>query len=531
MLAISCSQLLSFGQENGCKSSVEGTIKGSFKPNSLDLRAHPRRNWMNIRMSSLLPNLGANASSRPNTFSAHQKHIQQILAVTFASVSILSGLLTFYWFLKLKRIYRHELIMLLVASNMFKAIWYLVLPTVILVQTHPFSSEFCLASGFLLATGIEASGFPPFPARQSNVGLIQLSDFIILLIALQTLLAIVRPGKSSGLHTYRYPAYACCALFSMLLPGLAFLNNNKDQAYISQGAFCYLPIRPIWFRLALSWVPRYIILCTIIGIYITIYLYVTIQFGKFDINLTSSTISAGPSTSDGTRDRPAAPTRTSHSSYLRSKSKEESQGAMKGPSASTRQGSLVPGTSNLSKEESSDPPPDPVVRKPTLLEALRDGSLLPARRNVQAQDVNLLRTRHKAIQRQLRYMFIYPLVYLVMWITPFINHCYYYTEQHNPPFILNSLALISVCLQCAADCLIFSIRERPWRGGAGGSASTGAKRSAGNGSDGEMMQMAGRNGREEMPDEVPQRSGIQSCSEQATREPRKEKNWWDNEII
>ena len=105
-----------------------------------------------------LHNLDANASSRPNTFSAHQKHIQQILAVTFASMSILSALLTFYWFLKLKKIYRHELIMLLVASNMFKALWYLILPSLILVQSHPVSREFCLGSGFLLAAGIEASG-------------------------------------------------------------------------------------------------------------------------------------------------------------------------------------------------------------------------------------------------------------------------------------------------------------------------------------------------------------------------------------
>ena len=352
---------------------------------------------------------------------------------------------------------------------------------------------------------------------------------MILLIAVHTLLAILRPGKSTGLDVYRYPAYACCVVFSILLPGLAFLNRSKNEAYISQGAYCYLPIRPIWFRLALSWIPRYIILCTIIGIYITIYVYVTLQFGKFDINLTTSTLSAVPSATDAIRNKPVTASQTSGPSYVRGRSHEESRPGMNAPSISENRGISAPVTSSPFQPESSDPSPDPVVRKPTLLEALRDKSLLPPRRYSPSQDANhTLRKRHKAIQRQLRYMFIYPLVYLVMWIVPFINHCYYYTEQHNPPFVLNSLALVSLCLQCAVDCLVFSIRERPWRSAAEGSAPTGEKQSAGYASDIEMMEMAGREGRGELTDSAAETNGIRSYS---TRQPKKEKYWWDKEAI
>lgn len=104
------------------------------------------------------PSPEGNAISRQNNYTAHQKHIQQILAVSFASISILSALLTISWFFKLKRIFRHELIMLLVASNMFKAIWYFIPAIVILVQNRPIPIKLCQGAGFLLSVGIESAG-------------------------------------------------------------------------------------------------------------------------------------------------------------------------------------------------------------------------------------------------------------------------------------------------------------------------------------------------------------------------------------
>lgn len=66
---------------------------------------------------------------------------------------------------------------------------------------------------------------------------------------------------------------------------LAFIN--PDWAYLSQGALCTLPIRPFWYRLALAWIPRYLIALIIIGLAIAIYAYVGFEFRSY-ANLTMS---------------------------------------------------------------------------------------------------------------------------------------------------------------------------------------------------------------------------------------------------
>lgn len=48
--------------------------------------------------------------------------------------------------------------MLLIASGMFKALWYWIPPIGILVSQEPISHGLCQAAGFFLALGIEASG-------------------------------------------------------------------------------------------------------------------------------------------------------------------------------------------------------------------------------------------------------------------------------------------------------------------------------------------------------------------------------------
>jgi G protein-coupled receptor GPR1 len=79
-------------------------------------------------------------------------------------------------------------------------------------------------------------------------------------------------------------------------------------------------------------------------------------------------------------------------------------------------------------------------------------------------DAEMLRTRDK-IRRQLRFLFIYPLVYIGMWILPFVSHVLQYDDRYalNPPFALTCVTTISICIQAAVDCWLFSTREKPWR--------------------------------------------------------------------
>lgn len=110
-----------------------------------------------------------------NKFTRQEQHIQQILAITSASISLLSGIVSFYWFARMKRNYRHQyvartrlprlrllimlrLIMILIGSDMLKALWCWIPPIVILARQQPVSPGFCQGAGFLLALGIEASG-------------------------------------------------------------------------------------------------------------------------------------------------------------------------------------------------------------------------------------------------------------------------------------------------------------------------------------------------------------------------------------
>ena len=214
--------------------------------------------------------------------------------------------------------------------------------------------------------------------------LINSADFVVLLIALHTVLTIFNPRNhldEGGLYRYRYVVYICWIVFPSLTASLAFFAGNN--AYLEQGSFCALPIRPFWYRLALAWVPRYIILAFILTVYIAIYVYVGYKFNDVEIHTTDRSASI------------------------------ESQ--------------------------------------------LTDGASDGSRRSN-----NCLRKRRRAIRRQLRYIFIYPVVYLVMWVVPFASHCSSYTD-HQTPFAVSTAAIVSSALECTADCIVFWVREKPWR--------------------------------------------------------------------
>lgn len=66
------------------------------------------------------------------------------------------------------------------------------------------------------------------------------------------------------------------------------------------------------------------------------------------------------------------------------------------------------------------------------------------------------------MKRQTRYLFVYPLVYVIVWLMPLVAHIIR-SRGHKTPFAIDLLSLISLCIQGAVDALVFSLRERPWR--------------------------------------------------------------------
>ena len=106
------------------------------------------------------------ALTTENGFSEKQVFIEQCLALIAASISVCSAFVSFYWFIRMRRTFRHSLIMLLIQSDMFKALWYLIHPIVIFrYGSVPSSSAFCHVSGFFIALGIEASGMYEYVFR------------------------------------------------------------------------------------------------------------------------------------------------------------------------------------------------------------------------------------------------------------------------------------------------------------------------------------------------------------------------------
>ncbi|KAK4463190.1 G protein-coupled glucose receptor regulating Gpa2-domain-containing protein [Cladorrhinum samala] len=184
--------------------------------------------------------------------STHMIYILSILSLVFASLSVVSTLSTLYWFVKMRRNFRHELILMLVQSDLIKSAAFVVFPIVSLLWGKVESdSAFCQISGFILTIGIESS------------------DIAILLIALHSVMYIFRP--QSGLFPYKNIAKPVFYLLPILTASLAFING---RGYENVGHYCYLRTDNSWSRLALSWVPRYFICAGIVGIYVFIYFYI-----------------------------------------------------------------------------------------------------------------------------------------------------------------------------------------------------------------------------------------------------------------
>ncbi|KAL9079560.1 MAG: hypothetical protein Q9157_001557 [Trypethelium eluteriae] len=73
--------------------------------------------------------------------------------------------------------------------------------------------------------------------------------------------------------------------------------------------------------------------------------------------------------------------------------------------------------------------------------------------------------RRRAIVRQLRLLFIYPILYIILWLVPFVLHCYQYNDYYaaHPPFALALLAYFALAIMGAVNGIVFNFKERPWR--------------------------------------------------------------------
>jgi G protein-coupled receptor GPR1 len=82
-----------------------------------------------------------------------------------------------------------------------------------------------------------------------------------------------------GLNPYRHYINTILALLPVVLASLAFLP--VAGGYVNGGSVCWLPIRPIWVRVLLSWLPRYIIFVSVSVLSTVVYWHVGHQLKAF----------------------------------------------------------------------------------------------------------------------------------------------------------------------------------------------------------------------------------------------------------
>jgi hypothetical protein len=341
-------------------------------------------------------------------------------------------------------------------------------------------------------------------------------------MAIHSALQIFRPatrGISDGLYDHRRYVFSGGVLIPGIMASLAFVNTGAG--YESLGALCQLPIRPFWYRLALTWVPRYLIALIIFGLAGAIYAYAGCEFRSYS-HLSQSmqtpmATTLGLSRIDGEIEaanellhtemaecRPNHPRRASSIAHDVVASQHRETAVVFGPTiyAPDR---LVPVSVSCVqslRESSTDPPkrstsvrpslsviPSGYTIKPspadldlhaplspltqpmenplsrvipeTLVEKtpVRDvaSSDLPTQRHLQRQ--------RRRIHRQLRLMFVYPLVYILMWLIPFLLHCMNYNDYYanHPLWFLRIGQTICLASMGFVDCFVFSMREKPWR--------------------------------------------------------------------
>ncbi|KAF1990778.1 hypothetical protein K402DRAFT_324379 [Aulographum hederae CBS 113979] len=457
-------------------------------------------------------------------FSTNNSHNVMLLSLCTASCSVAMGMLTFYWFCRMKKRFRHKLIMCLILGDLIRALFYFLFAAVTISgQQIRTSTPFCQTDGFFVAYGTE------------------MSDVSILIIslhgALQILSPSVDPTSSGSLFRYRHYIYACVFILPAVMASLVFIRGV--DGYMALGAFCSLPLRPFWYRLAFAWVPRYLIAFIILGLATAVYVHVAKVFNKSSAaskrlstvaipdfrpdrhdsiapivtsetsNMDEDTImpldfdierraSLHPSYADPNSRRPSAATTFVNSPMSSRKSAFEwnipldkdpfsvtSNGASNShnrlsngstfaglihppsaydPTTTTRRLSAAPSGPSVTRSFSSLYPRTLSLTRSFSLpfrSSTREPAPPPSPHPINA---TLITTRLR-FKRQLRLLFIYPIIYIFMWIPPFVLHCMQYYDHwaQNPPFGLASVATFCLTFMGCIDATVFCLRERPWR--------------------------------------------------------------------
>lgn len=339
------------------------------------------------------------------------------------------------------KVFRHHLICLLLLFDFGKAVVLLWYPARVLLVPSAYNNvNFCEVVGFFTSSFIEGA------------------DIAVLVLAIHTALLIFKKytGTEGGLYKYRNYVYGINFFLPLIAASLAFIDKGR-HSYKPLITWCYLPVRPLWYRLVLSWVPRYIVLGSILVIYLSIYFYVKFEYRKV-VNAYKQSQSYITKTNDNSnlslfaRFKNMFKTSTTRDNASHKTHFSAKRCAIRVASRMCQFLSNFPGLSflepqNLFHENKSNP---------QNMEMAIQGFQKDAMANFQA--------RRSMIERQIRTIFLYPIAYLLLWIAPFATHILQYRTdaKHSTVYWISCIAAFMQPFNCTVDTLVFCIRERPW---------------------------------------------------------------------
>jgi G protein-coupled receptor GPR1 len=313
--------------------------------------------------------------------------------------------------------------MINLAGSFLRAIWYLVFSAAALSGTNiPDSSKFCQVTGFFFSAGHEAT------------------DLCVLFIAIHGTIQVYRPvinrsDPNYGLNPYRIYVSTSLICIPILLAGLAWVNGN---IYVAMGSVCWLPIRPIWYRLALSWIPRYVVFLVTILLTLAVYTHMEKQIKGFEAALGEF---GGPQLGTGEVELQSGQTIRNWAFRIpksnESAISDSTMSPIHGNTMFTRLG----------------------------LNSRRDARVQRRLSRGENQHIRVLEASRARLRSKLLLNFIYVVVYIALWIIPFVLHCMQYRFKYamRPPPVLAALSTFCIASMGFANGLCFLVMEKPWK--------------------------------------------------------------------
>lgn len=404
-------------------------------------------------------------------FTYRQQFVQRVLAIASSTSSIVFCLVALYLFLAIdprRLVFRHHLIAFLLFYDMLKAVILLIYPTrVLTVNTAYYNNNFCQVVGFFTATAVEGADF----------AILAFSIHICLLIFKPQLTVRLPHGRTEGgLYLYRTYIYVLLFLIPLVLASLAYVKGTGYQSYV---CWCSLPQQPIWYRLVLSWLPRYLIVITIFTVYCMIYFHVIKEFkslGGVFKNLHSS----GRSPEDAKKREMLMKQRPTFFSAI--------WYAAKSFFDNYSPKFVYPTQNDIDRIKSTSSNVDPKQSSHTLHhnhdnhnledkinehadssgsgstedeEAITEYVQKP---DIYEENLENFRKRQKIIEKQMKSIFIYPIAYVFIWLFPFVLYVTQikYEQTHPPIYWLNCMGAFMQPFNGFVDSLVFFYREVPW---------------------------------------------------------------------